>query len=208
MANWGINLDDSLNGVNPFLRRNSVVTAMYNFFGKTVFSTFFNDWVDQGLLSNGWAAKHEPLLQSFNHGIEANVVQHSNIDGLAKYSRLVKFIIKVRAIFLAEFHKHKDLFPGVDGEAMFVGTVIHSLDHTLMDWNLKDALFLDTEDTRFGKMAEMGQVVKAGFVSDIKGLYFHKRFKNSGHPFFDAVYEKAAKIDKLLADNMVSTTLC
>jgi hypothetical protein len=39
MANWGINLDDSLNDVNPFLRRNSVVTAMYNFFGKTLFST-------------------------------------------------------------------------------------------------------------------------------------------------------------------------
>jgi hypothetical protein len=77
-----------------------------------------------------------------------------------------------------------------------------------MDWNLNDALFLDTEDKRFGKMAEMGQVVKAGFVSDLKGIYFHKRFKNSGHPFFDAVYEKAAKIDKLLADNMVSTTLC
>jgi hypothetical protein len=52
-----------------------------------------------------------------------------------------------------------------------------------MDWNLKDAIYLDTDDTRFSKMAEVGQVVKAGFVSAIGGLYFHKRFKNSGHPF-------------------------
>ena len=55
-------------------------------------------------------------------------------------------------------------------------------------------------------MAEMGQVVKAGFVSNINGLYFQKRFKNSGHPFYDAVCEKAAKIDKVLADIMVSKT--
>lgn len=37
--------------------------------------------------------------------------------------------MKARAIFLAEFAKHKALFPGVNGEAMFVGTVLHSLDH-------------------------------------------------------------------------------
>ena len=40
-----------------------------------------------------------------------------------------------------------------------------SLLQTLMDWNLKDALYLDTSDPRFGKMAEVGQVVKVGFVS-------------------------------------------
>ena len=31
MANWGLNLDDSLEPVNPFLRRNSVVTVMVSF---------------------------------------------------------------------------------------------------------------------------------------------------------------------------------
>lgn len=202
MANWGVNLDESLEGVNPFFRRNSVVTVMYNFFGYSTFSKLLETWVGQGLLSEGWAKPSNPLIASFNHGIEENVWQHGQIDQLARYSRLVKFVVKVRSIFLAEFQKHKNLFPGVDGEAMFVGTVLHSLDHTMMDWNLKDALYLDTSDSRFGKMAEMGQVVKCGFVSDVDGLYFHKRFKNSGHPFYDSVYEKAAKIDKLLADQM------
>ena len=51
-------------------------------------------------------------------------------------------------------------------------------------------------------MAEMGQVVKCGFVSDVGAIYFHKRFKGSGHPFYEAVYQKSARIDKLLADNM------
>ncbi|KAL7543052.1 hypothetical protein ACHAXR_012744 [Thalassiosira sp. AJA248-18] len=114
----------------------------------------------------------------------------------------VKFVVKVRAIFLSEFQKHKHLWCGrrsnVCGDS-----VLHSLDHTFMEWNLKDALYLDNEDTRFGKMSEMGQVVRCGFVSDVDGLLFHKRFKDSvGHPFYDAVYEKAAKIDKELADHM------
>ena len=28
---------------------------------------------------------------------------------------------------------------------MFVGTILHSLDHTLMGWNLEDPLWLDVE---------------------------------------------------------------
>eukprot|EP00985_Skeletonema_marinoi_P029663 scaffold28598_cov128-Skeletonema_marinoi.AAC.1 len=83
---------------------------------------------------------------------------------------------------------------------MFVGTILHSLDHSLMDWNLKDPLWLDVDDPRFGKMAELGRVVKVGFVSDIPGLYFHKRYKGSGHPFYEAVYRKAAKINKNIHD--------
>jgi len=203
MANWGVNLDDSLIGFNDFLRQNSVVTAMYNFFGYSSFSGFLKIWAKQGLLSDGWAEPKAPLIKCFNRGIKSNVWQHENIQQLANYSRFIKFVTKVRAIFIYEFSLHKESFPGVNGEAMFVGTILHSLDHTMMDWNLKDALYLDTsENNRFRKMAEIGQVVKVGFVSDVDGLYFHKRFKNSGHPFYDAVYKKAAKIDKLLADRM------
>lgn len=112
MANWGVNLDDSLEGVNSFLRRNSVVTTMYNFFGYSTFSRFLEIWVSQGLLSKGWTAPQAPLIKSFNHGIKDNVWQHAQIEGLVKYSRFVKFVVKVRAIFLAEFQKYKHLFPG------------------------------------------------------------------------------------------------
>ena len=87
-------------------------------------------------------------------------------------------------------------------KTLFVGTVLHSLDHTLMEWNLEDPLYLDVDDPLFGKMAEMGRIVRVGFVEDVPFLYFHKRFKGAGHPFYDAVYEKAARIDKKFADHM------
>lgn len=51
-------------------------------------------------------------------------------------------------------------------------------------------------------MAELGRVVKVGFVSDLPFISFQKRFKGCGHPFYEAVYRKAAKFDKELADQM------
>jgi len=83
-----------------------------------------------------------------------------------------------------------------------VGTILHSLDHCLLEWNLEDPLWLDVDDPRFGKMAELGRIVRVGFVEDVPFLYFNKRFKGSNHPFYKNVYEKAAKIDKKFADNM------
>ena len=67
-------------------------------------------------MSNGWAGEGKPLVQCFNHGIKDNVWQHAQIEELVKYSEFVSFIVKVRAIFFAEFEKHKELFPGTDGE--------------------------------------------------------------------------------------------
>lgn len=103
MANWGSNLNDSLGGVNPYLRRNSVVTTMYNYFGYSIFSKFLPIWEKQGLISKGWTTEHAPLIRTFNHGIKENIWQHSHIEALAKYSRFVKFVIMVRTIFALNF---------------------------------------------------------------------------------------------------------
>ena len=47
--------------------------------------------------------------------------------------------LTVRKVF-KNFAKYKDCFLGIDVEALFVGTIIYSLDHTMMDWNLEDPL--------------------------------------------------------------------
>ena len=117
MANWGVNVDEALADVNPFFRQSSVVTVLYNYFGYTSFNGFFETWAKEGLVSPGWMKPERPLVQAFNHGIKANVWQHSQIVELVKYSEFVNFVVQVRAIFTAEFQKHKDLFPGTDGEA-------------------------------------------------------------------------------------------
>jgi len=134
--------------------------------------------------------------------VKAGVGFHGNIDKLAKFSEVVDFSIKVRNKFINKFAEHKEDFPGIEGEALFIGTVLHSLDHTLMDWNLEDALWLDVEHPDFGMIAEFGRFVKVGFVSDLPGLFFEKRFKDAPHPFYQSVYRHALRINRKLANHM------
>jgi hypothetical protein len=200
LANWGFNTEPDQVKANPFPARNGVVTTMYNYFGYTTFITLMPFWQKLGLLSECWDP--QSLLKVFNHGIKANIVQHSKISELSKYSTLIDFVVKVRGIFHVEFIKHQHCFPGCNVEAMFVGTVLHSLDHTVVERNLEDPLWLDVNCPKYGRMAELGRIVRLGFVEDVPGLYFHKRFKGSGHPFYEAVYKKAARVNKDLADHM------
>ena len=199
-ANWGVNVEAEQMQTNPFHARNSLVTVIYNYYGFTTFVKFYPIWKKMGLLSDSWDP--ESLLSTFRHGIESKVAAHPRIDELMPYSTFVNFTVKVRAIFLSEFSKHKSSFPGCDGEAMFIGTILHSLDHTCMEWNLKDPLWLDVDDPAYGLMAELGRIVRVGFVEDIPGVYFSKRFKGCGQKFFETVYHKAAKINEKLADHM------
>ena len=126
MANWGLNDHISLEETNPFLRRNSIVTTIYNYFGYTCFSGFIPGWEKQGLLSDGWSAKNT-LVKCFNHGIKDGIGQHGNIIELVPYSRFVNFVVKVRMIFMDEFAKHKAEFPGIDGEVRIVNISIFVL---------------------------------------------------------------------------------
>jgi len=199
LANWGINNEAEAWKHDSFVARSSLVTVMYNYFGYTCFGGFFQGWSKLGFLTDDCSPAWNTCV---NTGIEEGIVAHHNIRDLQKHSKLVNFIIKTRAIFMSEFSKHKDSFPGIDGEAFFVGTVMHSLDHTCMDNNLDDPMWLDVNHSKFGRMAEVGRIVKVGFVQDVPGLIFEKRFKGSKHPFYESVYRKAAKIDKYMADNM------
>jgi hypothetical protein len=84
----------------------------------------------------------------------------------------------------------------------YVGTIMHSLDHCLLDWNIEDPLWLDDNHPEYGKMAQLGRIVKVGFTSDLPGLLIHRRYKGSGHPFYEKIYAKAATINVQLADCM------
>merc|ERR1711879_1122303 len=101
-----------------------------------------------------------------------------------------------------QFEEHRDEFCGINGEALFAGTILHSLDHTLMEWNLTDPLMLDVEHPKFGLMAELGRFVRVGFVRDLPGLLINKSFKTAPGSFYQRVYAHAASINRKLADKM------
>jgi hypothetical protein len=94
-------------------------------------------------------------------------------------------------------------FFGITAEALFIGTVLHSLDHSLMGFILPDPLFLCADDPAWQGMEMLGRVVRAGFVDNLPGLVFNVRCRDApAGSFFARVYTVACSIDQTLADFM------
>merc|ERR1712110_1262525 len=196
-ANWAANAQD--HSFDAFQHRMAVTTIMYNYFGSTVFPRICEHWKKWGVSSD-----FHNIIDVIEKGVSNGVPNHAGIMELVPYSKVVRFMIPVRRHFHNTFEEHKTEFPGIDAESLFIGTIMHSLDHTLMGWNLTDPLYLDTErcDPRFRVMAELGRFVRAGFVEDLPFLMFNKNYSNAPTKFHKRIYSYAAKVDKRLADHM------
>ena len=107
-------------------------------------------------------------------------------------------------MFLKHFDQFKSTqFPGINGEALFVSGILHSLDHSLAERVLSNPFWLDASNPEFGLMATVGQVVRLMFVEDLPGLLFKKSYKDSKKgTFWYNVYETASLLDQELADKM------
>ena len=147
MGNWALNTHPSHKVKNSFHARNSIVTVMYNYMGFTSFDKYVPLWSKLGILSKEW--KNNTARQYFVHGIEEGVRSHPQVRKLFEHSQFVHFVTLTRSIFLEEFVKHKSSFPGCDGEAMFVGTVLHSLDHLMYERILEDPFWVDVNCKRY-----------------------------------------------------------
>jgi len=115
----------------------------------------------------------------------------------------------------------------MQGEAFFIGTVAHSLDHGLMALAMEvsalglmraivgNALalmphrrvvcvreILFSLPAQFGAMAEYGRIIRVSFASKtFRGLRFPLSSKNVNVPFFTGInYEHAVKNNRILAD--------
>uniref|UniRef100_A0A7S2PST0 Uncharacterized protein n=1 Tax=Zooxanthella nutricula TaxID=1333877 RepID=A0A7S2PST0_9DINO len=195
LANWGVNhmlIEDRV------LQQCAIVTAAYNFFGRTRFPTYAKAWYDFGVSTYD----HSRIDQVFDHGVKAGIRAHPETRQLMPHSDLCNFVVKVRRQFIRAFEKYEDRMLGIDMEALFVGTVLHSLDHQNLEWNIEDPLWFAPVSPDFAAMAEFCRLVRVGFVEDIWSVPFARRFREASHPFFKEVYERGARINKRLADHM------
>ena len=103
----------------------------------------------------------------FNHNVPTH--KHGTCRGralikLKPYSETVEFIYRVRSFFLSTFDKHKEEFPGIDGEALFIGTVMHALDHRNGGYLLDNRAFLvEREDDPFCRDHDWACITQVGF---------------------------------------------
>ena len=194
-ANWAIDLESK----NAFVRRMSVVSVMYNYFGFSGLPTVFAILHKAGLASSTYAEVKMCLVKGIDSGMHNH---NATIRSLATYSDFVHFIIHIRRRFLQCFTKYTDDFPSTSGECLFLGTVVHGLDHTKAADTVTDPLWFEAEDPVFQYCAELSQIVRAGFVEDLPFLAFNHKFKNAGHPFYREVYKYATAMNQRMADRM------
>lgn len=204
LANWSTPKDLDETRITSFQHRMAAISVLYNYFGVTVFPRICKLMYRIGLMSCDMAA----ISNVFDHGCGEGIPAHFNINELAKDSEVVLFIIKIRRIFYQIYRRYErkdpDSFKDIDPESLFVSTIVHSLDHQMMEWNLEDPLWLDYDavSPEFHAMVELGRFVRVGFVEDLPGLLFKHRYRDSNVPFFQEVYQEASRINRKLADKM------
>ena len=191
-ANWGINTNNNDN----FVRRMALITIKYNNMGLESYPATMQSFRNLGL-ANYIDHDTTRLTCHMNH----NVPSHAHLREVMHYSEYMRFIFCVRSRFLSEFQKCASEFPGIDGEALFVGTVIHSINHRQAPYYIDVANFTANNDRYVGDH-EWAKATINCFVDKPPGRLFECRFSHADHRFFRTVYEYAVTIDPRLAGYM------
>lgn len=175
-------------------------TVLYNYLGTTYFPRILAAFRSCGWIRHSCIPEMPPKFMAA--ACEGGMYSHGDMLKLMPYSRAITFIVKARKHFMAEFANH-EFPPHINPEALFIGTVQHSIDHTLFARNLRDYLWLDINHSRFGAMAELTSIIRACFVEELPFVCIAKNFKDAPRgSFFRNVYERVASVDFDLANQM------
>ena len=93
---------------------------------------------------------------------------------------------------------------GVDGEALFVGTIMYSTDHAQF-LHLLDPFLLFDATPAFKQQNWIALLLSIGGLCHslpLLGMMYDFTFKNSPHPLFSETYKFAKEINQRLADEL------
>jgi hypothetical protein len=197
-ANWGV--DES--HPDPYIRRLSSITVLYNHMGYEFYQSVVKRFSDYGIMVD----HRQSIRAVFDKAADSGFPTHWNIRDLIPYSSFVRFLVPARNCFMRHFANHSQRFLGIEGEAWFVGSVIHSLDHRNLRDVIPDPLLFIGARPEFISMMEMDMYIWSCFAIDIPiigGKYlFPRKIKDSSDPFHKAVYKECVCLDKNYADDM------
>ena len=196
-ANWAIDPSDFQ--MHTYLRKTSVVTAIYNNAGRIGFP------------------KLQKLIYPEAHGREISAVfeeamknvppTHRHIHKLVDHSRLVNFLVKLRPVFFQLYSRHKADFPdNYNVEAYFLGTVVHSLEHSLCETSFDPWVTAAADiSPQYHAISDTMKIVRNCFVETLPWPIEDFSFKASPMRFHQDVFAAALKIDPGLAELMQTT---
>ncbi|CAE7260968.1 unnamed protein product [Symbiodinium natans] len=196
-SNWAANPESP----DPTIRKYSIGTILYNYYGVNAFA----NWCDLGSwlgFCNVDAECFRTLISScLVHGIppHADIKKLKDVTEKQDHSRLVNFLLPVRSRFLYLFRKHQADFPGIDGEALFLATVVHPLDHYNLITMQKA---LDQGTLKEGYAEDLFVVRITSEKLFLTYLVNDFSFSGSSHPLFKDTYDFAKQRDQRFADEM------
>lgn len=196
-ANWAVNMETS----DPFLRLMGVITATYNHFGRHGAVEAVEMLHKLGLFKTIDGALTDLLF----HNAESQMPPpHAHIIDLMPHSSYVRCMVGMRKKFLQLFVKHQSDFPGVDGEAMFIGTVMHSIDHHKF---LSVAHPLDASYTKpeYAANVDVIRLTLASLADKLPVMGYVRaqvQFKYAKHQLFRDCYTHAKRYHPQFADHM------
>jgi len=194
-ANWGLNPELESNW---WIRRMGLITVKYNNIGIMAYPWLIECLNQMGITTV--SKKTTKLQLHINH----NVPPHHDLQGLRERHTFSKFLIDVRRYFLVKFEKYAKDFAGIDGEALFIGTVMHSIDHRQAVYNSVPILIpMDGHVDPEWQLDHENALIALN-MSGAKPHYrpYENRYSHAPHPFYREVYEFARTIDQTLADMM------
>lgn len=210
-ANWGLNTGRQMHW---FIRRMACITIKYNNIGVESYPAVMNLLRWFGLVSldiNDITTRltcyvhHNVPNHRRNVTLEGRGCPFRSLGKLRPHSEMVEFIFKVRIVFLSEFIKHQNDFPGIDGEAHFIGTVMHSVDHRNAGRTVDNRVFTGKHPNKapiYAATHEWASIAHACATDRPPLRMFDCSFKRAGHPFYRKVYKYAEKINTRLASYM------
>jgi hypothetical protein len=193
-ANWGIDPQGFASHVDPYLRQMAVVTTMYNHAGfhnaPGLFALFYGEKAGIAFADVVGAAMKIPTPA------------HPQVRKLMPYSKLVKFITELRTPFFPIFKEHEGSFPtSISGEAYFLGTILHSLDHAMYcRWIPQLDFVATTPSPQYQTMKGMQEMVRFSLSDDLPFIAFARFYREAPMAFHQKVYKAACEINKDLAD--------
>jgi hypothetical protein len=210
-ANWGLNMRRHMHW---FVRRMAVITIKYNNIGVESYPAVMELLRWFGLVSlniNELTTRltcyvhHSVPNHQRNVSLDGRGCPYRSLEKLRQHSETVEFIFRVRTTFLTEFVNYQSDFPGMDGEAHFIGTVMHSLDHRNGGRIVNNRVFTGKhpgKNPMYAATHEWASIAHACAVDRPPLRMFACSFKYAGHPFYRKVYKYAEKVNARLASYM------
>jgi len=196
IANWGVDPTTE----NKFMRQYAVSTVLYNYFGYQSFGKVTSLLFRLGVTESPF----KTVKQAFDISIDSGGMhKHNHLQQIAMYSKFVYFTLHARSLFMKLYAKKmisQEMKGEIVSEALFVGSVMHSLDHSQLEYVIQDVLWLEADDPYYSSMASLCRIVRAAFTEDLPYLTWNCKCKDSEHPFFRQLYEGTKMVDARLAD--------